>query len=116
MDFFLYVHPILLSRVMGWHRNHETSYNQNAFIFKDNIFWHLSGPIEQIYTHNYTLSNHYNIIFNEVIMIFEYIDSLVLDNKSYFPLGLMSQIILQFFPRRFFLSEYMNIQMKCRPL
>ena len=29
----------------------EISYNQNAFIFEDNIFLHLSGPIEQINTH-----------------------------------------------------------------
>ena len=28
--------------------------NQRAFSFHDNIFLHLSGPIEQIYTHNET--------------------------------------------------------------
>ena len=28
------------------------SCNQNEIIFEDSIFWHLSGPIEQIYTHN----------------------------------------------------------------
>ena len=50
--FFLIYTRILLSRVMGCHGNHEISYNQNAFIFEDNIFWHLSGPIEQFYTHN----------------------------------------------------------------
>ena len=37
---------------MGYHGNHEISYNQSAFIFKDNFFLHLSGPIEQIYTHD----------------------------------------------------------------
>ena len=33
---------------MGCHGNHDVSYYKNAFIFEDNIFWHLSGPIEQI--------------------------------------------------------------------
>ena len=37
---------------MGYHLNREMSYNQRAFIFEDNSFLHLSGPIEQIYTHN----------------------------------------------------------------
>ena len=37
---------------MFCHKNHEISYNQRAFIFEDNIFLHLSGPSEQIYTHN----------------------------------------------------------------
>ena len=37
---------------MGCHENHEISYNQRAFIFQDNIFLHLSGPNDQIYTHN----------------------------------------------------------------
>ena len=39
---------------MGCHENHEISYNQRAFIFEDNKFLHLdlSGPNEQIYTHN----------------------------------------------------------------
>ena len=37
---------------MSCHGNHGISYNQSAFIFEDNIFLHLSGPIEQIYTHN----------------------------------------------------------------
>ena len=36
---------------MGCHGNHEISYNQKAFILGDNIFLHLSGPNEQIYTH-----------------------------------------------------------------
>ena len=50
-DFCTYT-PILLSRIMGCHGNHEISYNQRAFIFEDHIYLHLSGPIEQIYTHN----------------------------------------------------------------
>ena len=37
---------------MGCHGNYEISYNQSAYIFEDNIFLYLSGPIEQIYTHN----------------------------------------------------------------
>ena len=37
---------------MGCHENHDISYNQRAFIFEDNIFLHLRGPIEQSYTHN----------------------------------------------------------------
>ena len=37
---------------MGCHENYEISYNQRAFIFEDNIYLHLSGPNEQIYTHN----------------------------------------------------------------
>ena len=37
---------------MGGHKNHEISCNQRALIFEDNIFLHLSGPNEQIYTHN----------------------------------------------------------------
>ena len=45
----MYVQPTLLSHIMGYHGNHQSSCNQNAFIFKDNIFLNLSGPIEQIY-------------------------------------------------------------------
>ena len=37
---------------MGCHGNLEISYNLSASIFEDTIFLHLSGPIEQIYTHN----------------------------------------------------------------
>ena len=37
---------------MGCHGNHEISNNQRAFIAYDNIFLDLSGPIEQIFTHN----------------------------------------------------------------
>ena len=35
---------------MDCHGNHEILYNQRAFNFEDNIFVHLSGPIEQICT------------------------------------------------------------------
>ena len=35
---------------MDCHGNHEILYNQRAFNFENNIFVHLSGPIEQIYT------------------------------------------------------------------
>ena len=37
---------------MGCHGNHEISYIQSALFYEDNIFLHLSGPIEQIYTRN----------------------------------------------------------------
>ena len=43
---------ILLSCIMGYHGNHEISYNENAFIFRTIFFLHLSGPIEQISSHN----------------------------------------------------------------
>ena len=33
---------------MGCHGNHEISKTQITFIFEDNIFLHLSGPIGQI--------------------------------------------------------------------
>ena len=38
--------------IMGCHGNHEISKTQRTFIFEDNIFLHLSGPIGQIYAHN----------------------------------------------------------------
>ena len=37
---------------MSCHGNHEILKTQRTFIFEDNIFWHLSGPIGQIYAHN----------------------------------------------------------------
>ena len=37
---------------MGCHGNHEISKTQRTFIFEDNIFLHLSGPIGQIYADN----------------------------------------------------------------
>ena len=36
-----------LIRIIGWHWNHEISYNQNAFIFENNTFMHSSGPIDK---------------------------------------------------------------------
>ena len=45
---------------MGCHENHEISYNQRALIFEDNIFLHLSSPIEKNYTHN-EMSNVFNL-------------------------------------------------------
>ena len=45
--------PILLSRIMGCHVNHEISFNQNAFILKYNIIllykW---SHYKKKYTHN----------------------------------------------------------------
>ena len=37
---------------MDCHENHDISKPQRTFIFEDNIFLHLSGPIGQIYAHN----------------------------------------------------------------
>ena len=37
---------------MSCHGNHDILKTQRTFIFEDNIFWHLSGPIGQIYAHN----------------------------------------------------------------
>ena len=51
-EYFCTYTPILQSRIMGCHENHGISYHQRIFIFKDNIFLHLCGPNEQIYTHN----------------------------------------------------------------
>ena len=49
---FLYVYPHSLQSHYGLRENHGIIYNQRAFIFEDNIFLHLSGPNEPIYTHN----------------------------------------------------------------
>ena len=57
---FLYVHHILWSRKKGCNGNHENSCNTSAFIFEDNIFLRLIGPIEQIYIHN-EMSNVFNV-------------------------------------------------------
>ena len=45
---------------MGCHGNHEISKTQKTFIFEDNIFIHLSGPIGQIYAHN-KMSDVFNL-------------------------------------------------------
>ena len=55
----MYTH-IRLSHVMCCPRNHEIVYNQNAFIFKTIFFLHLSGPIEEIYTHS-KMSHVFNL-------------------------------------------------------
>ena len=47
--YFCTYNPILYSRIMGCNGNFK---NQRALILEDNIFWHLSGPIGQIYSHN----------------------------------------------------------------
>ena len=43
---------------MGFRGNHEIPHSQKAFIFRT-FFWHLSGSIEQIYTH-YEMSYVFN--------------------------------------------------------
>ena len=45
---------------MGCHGNHEISKTQVTFIFEENIFLNLSGPIGQIYTHN-KMSDVFNL-------------------------------------------------------
>ena len=45
---------------MGCHGTHEISKAQITFIFEDNIFLHLSGPIRQIYAHN-KMSDVFNL-------------------------------------------------------
>ena len=45
---------------MGCHGNHEISKTQITFIFEDNIFLHLSGPIGQTYAHN-KMSDVFNL-------------------------------------------------------
>ena len=52
-EYFLYVYPpIFTESIMGCHGNHEISKTKITFIFEDNIFLHLSGPVGQIYAHN----------------------------------------------------------------
>ena len=47
-EYFCTDTPIFYSRIMGCHGNHAISKNKRAFIFEDNFFLHLSGPIGQI--------------------------------------------------------------------
>ena len=45
---------------MGCHGNHEISKTQITFIFEDNIFLHINGPIGQIYAHK-KMSDVFNL-------------------------------------------------------
>ena len=60
MSSFCTYTPNLYSRHNGLHGNHEISKTQITFIFEDNIFLHLSGPIGQIYAHN-KMSDVFNL-------------------------------------------------------
>ena len=60
MSIFLRIPPIFTVSKMGCHGNHEISKTQITFIFEDNIFLHLSGPIGQIYVHN-KMSDVFNL-------------------------------------------------------
>ena len=60
MSIFCMYTPNLYSRIIGCHGNHEISKTQITFIFEDNIFLHLSGPIGQIYAHN-KMSDVFNL-------------------------------------------------------
>ena len=50
--FFVRIPSLFTVSIMGCHGNHEISKTQRTFIFYDNFFLHLSGPIGQIYAHN----------------------------------------------------------------
>ena len=52
MSIFCTYTLIVIVSIIGCHGNHEISKTQRTFIFEDNIFLHLSGPIGQIYAHN----------------------------------------------------------------
>ena len=60
MSIFVRIPPIFTVGIMGCHGNHEISKTQITFIFEDNIFLHLSGPIGQIYAHN-KMSDVFNL-------------------------------------------------------
>ena len=60
MSIFVRIPPFFTVGIMGCHGNHEISKTQITFIFEDNIFLHLSGPIEQIYAHN-KMSDVFNL-------------------------------------------------------
>ena len=44
--------PILYSRIMGCHGNHDISKTKEHLFLKTILFLHLNGPIGQIYAHN----------------------------------------------------------------
>ena len=52
MSIFVLLPSLFTVGIMGCHGNHEISKPQRTFIFEDNIFLHLSGPIGQIHDHN----------------------------------------------------------------
>ena len=60
MSIFCTYTPNLYSGIMGCHGNHEISKKQITFIFEDNTFLHLSGPIGPIYAHN-KMSDVFNL-------------------------------------------------------
>ena len=52
-EYFCMCTPILYSRIMGCHGNHEISKTKEHLFLKTIFFFlHLSGPIGQIYAHN----------------------------------------------------------------
>ena len=46
-EYFVRITPIFTVGIMGCHGNHEISKTQITFIFEDNIFLHLSGPMDK---------------------------------------------------------------------
>ena len=51
-EYFCTYTPILYSRIMGCHGNHESSKTKEHLFLRTNIFLHLSGPIGQTCTHH----------------------------------------------------------------
>ena len=81
-EYFCTYNPNLYSRhYNGCHGNHEISKIQITFIFEDNIFLHLSGPIGQIYAHN-KMSDVFNLG--------------LITTVAYYSLPMLFSIILRF--------------------
>ena len=51
-EYFCRYTPILCSRIMGCHGDHEILKTKEHLFLRTIFFWHLSGPIGQIYAHN----------------------------------------------------------------
>ena len=51
-EYFCTYTPILYSRIMGCHANHEISKTKEQLFLRTIFCMHLSGPIEQINAHN----------------------------------------------------------------
>ena len=50
-EYFVLI-PAFFKVVMGCHGDHEFSKTKAHLFLRTKFFWHLRGPIEQIYTHN----------------------------------------------------------------
>ena len=81
MSIFCTYTPNIYSRHNGCHGNHEISKTKITFIFEDNIFLHLSGPIGQINSHN-KMSDVFNLG--------------LITSIAYYSLPMLFSIILRF--------------------